>query len=77
MKILDFLFSDPDQTVWYGSLPNSGPLAFQTWIEIQLVFSLQVGPQSGFIFVVLCVPEIPPKVTGLVWGSRKDHLVTL
>ena len=83
MKILDFLLSDPDQTVWYGSLPHSGTLAFQTWIKIQLVFSLQVGPQSGFIFVVLYVPETPPKVTVLVtlsgggWGSKKDRLVTL
>ena len=33
---------------------------------MQLVFSLQVGPQSGFIFAVLYVPEIPPKVSELV-----------
>ena len=31
---IDILLSDPDQTVWYGSLAHSGPLAFQTWIEI-------------------------------------------
>ena len=61
-----FLLGGPGQTVWYNLLPHSGTLAFQTWTEIQLVFSLQVGLRSGFIFVVLYVPEIPPKVTGLV-----------
>ena len=66
IKILDFFLSDPVQTVWFGSLTHSGTLAFQTWIEIWLVFSLQVGPKSSIIFVVLYNPEIPPKVTGLV-----------
>ena len=60
------MLSDSVQTVWYGSLPHSGTLAFQTWIEILLVFSLQVCPQSGIIFVVLNYPEIPLKGIGLV-----------
>ena len=60
IKRLDFLLGGPDQTVWYDLLPHSGTL----------VFSFQVGLQSGFIFVVLYVPEIPPKVIGLVTLSR-------
>ena len=39
-------------------------LAFSTWIEIWLVFSWQVWPQSGLV-IVLYVPEIPYKVNGL------------
>ena len=34
------------------------PLPISTWIEIFLVFSLQVGPQSALMIVVFYVPEI-------------------
>ena len=66
-----------DQTVWYDLLPHLGTLAFQIWTEMYLVFSFQVGLRSGFIFVVLYVPEIPPKVTGLVTLSRGGARVTM
>ena len=37
------------------------PLQISSWIEIFLVFSLQVGSQSDLMIVVFYVSEIPPK----------------
>ena len=39
------------------------PLQISTWIDILLVFSFQVGPQSDLIIVAFYIPEILPTVT--------------
>ena len=83
MKILDFLFSDPDQTVWYGSLPHSGTLAFQTWVEssLSLACKLVLKLASFLLFFMFLKFHLKSLDLSLFleggWGSRNDHLVTL
>ena len=60
------------------------PLPISTWIEIFLVFSFQVGPQSDLIIIIfmflksnLKSPKLSFFLGGRGGGSRKDHLVPL